>query len=181
VHDPASWFRKTWFTRRRVWELKNAHNSVTVQNRIHVYMNFFHHKDLGNHLLQLCPKVVKHPVFNYDRAASPATGRLPTIIFLVAYKPFRRRGFLGPWSVQVNEYCFTLISSVFRALITCIKRIKDQQMDFNLIVLSSPTCFGQSYGHLQGDSLHNENTAVIRRCLNHSTVCNFWLKFIDEK
>ena len=63
MHDPASWFRKTWFTRRRVRELKNAHNSVTVQNRTHVYMNFFHHKDLGNHLLQLCPKVVKHPVF----------------------------------------------------------------------------------------------------------------------
>ena len=41
---------------------KNGHNSVTVQNRTHVYMNFFHHKDFGNHLLQLCPKVVKHPV-----------------------------------------------------------------------------------------------------------------------
>ena len=41
----------------------NGHNSVTVQNRTHVYMNFFHHKDLGNHLLQLCPKVVKHPVY----------------------------------------------------------------------------------------------------------------------
>ena len=27
-------------------------------------MNFFHHKDLGNHLLQLCPKVVKHPVYD---------------------------------------------------------------------------------------------------------------------
>jgi len=27
-------------------------------------MNFFHHKDLGNHLLQLCPKVVKHPVYH---------------------------------------------------------------------------------------------------------------------
>ena len=26
-------------------------------------MNFFHHKDLGNHLLQLCPKVIKHPVY----------------------------------------------------------------------------------------------------------------------
>jgi hypothetical protein len=26
-------------------------------------MNFFDHKDLGNHLPQLCPKVVKHPVF----------------------------------------------------------------------------------------------------------------------
>jgi len=28
-------------------------------------MNFFDHKDLGNHLLQLCPKVVKHPVYKY--------------------------------------------------------------------------------------------------------------------
>ena len=26
-------------------------------------MNFFDHKDLGNHLLQLFPKVVKHPVY----------------------------------------------------------------------------------------------------------------------
>ena len=26
-------------------------------------MNFFDHKDLGNHLLQLCPKVVKRPVY----------------------------------------------------------------------------------------------------------------------
>ena len=41
----------------------NGHNSVTVQNLTHVYMNFFDHKDLGNHLLQLCPKVVKHPVY----------------------------------------------------------------------------------------------------------------------
>jgi len=52
-----------WFTRGRVRELKNGHNSVTIQNRTHVYMNSFHHKDLGNHLLQLCPKVVKHPVY----------------------------------------------------------------------------------------------------------------------
>jgi len=27
-------------------------------------MNTVHHKDLGNHLLQLCPKVVKHPVYS---------------------------------------------------------------------------------------------------------------------
>ena len=40
-----------------------GHNSVTVQNRTHVYMNFFDQKDLGNHLLQLCPKVVKHRVY----------------------------------------------------------------------------------------------------------------------
>jgi len=28
-------------------------------------MNFFDHKGLGNHLLQLCPKVVKHPIYIY--------------------------------------------------------------------------------------------------------------------
>jgi len=28
-------------------------------------MNFFDHKDLENHLLQVCPKVVKHPVYTY--------------------------------------------------------------------------------------------------------------------
>jgi len=61
TNDPASC--KTRFTRGRVRESKNGHNYVTFQNRTHVYMNFFHHKDLGNHLLQLCPKVVKHPVF----------------------------------------------------------------------------------------------------------------------
>ena len=43
--------------------VSNGHNSVTVQNRTRVYMDFFDHKDLGNHLLQLCPKVVKHPVY----------------------------------------------------------------------------------------------------------------------
>ena len=59
---PASWSRKTWFTRGRVRQLKYAHNSVTVQNRTHIYMNFFDHKDLGNHLLQYYPQVLKHPV-----------------------------------------------------------------------------------------------------------------------
>ena len=48
----------------------NGHNSVTIQNRTHVYMNFFDHKDLGNHLLQLCPKVVKHPVYNVSSKTS---------------------------------------------------------------------------------------------------------------
>ena len=48
-----------------LFSVSNGHNSVTVQNRTHVYINFFHHKDVGNHLLQLCPKVVKHPVYIY--------------------------------------------------------------------------------------------------------------------
>ena len=30
-------------------------------------MNFFDHKNLGNRLLQLCPEVVKHPVYNWLR------------------------------------------------------------------------------------------------------------------
>ena len=42
--------------------VSNGHNSVAVQNWTHVYMNFFDDKDLGKHLLQLCPKVVKHPI-----------------------------------------------------------------------------------------------------------------------
>ena len=45
--------------------VSNGPNSVTDKNRTHVYMNFFDHKNLGNHLLQLCPKVVKHPVYNF--------------------------------------------------------------------------------------------------------------------
>jgi len=32
--------------------VSSGHTSVTVQNRTHVHMNFFDHKDLGNHLLQ---------------------------------------------------------------------------------------------------------------------------------
>jgi len=34
-------------------------------------MNFFHHKDLENHLLQLCPKVVKHPVLGQHSTFPP--------------------------------------------------------------------------------------------------------------
>ena len=34
-------------------------------------MNFFDHKNLGNHLLQLCPKVVKHPVYIYISGPLP--------------------------------------------------------------------------------------------------------------
>jgi len=51
-------------------------------------MYFFHHKDLGNHLLQLCPKVVKHPVYHmscvfyylptYLRPNTVQTTRLPS-------------------------------------------------------------------------------------------------------
>ena len=34
-----------------LFQVSSGHNSVTDQNRTHVYMNFFDHKDLGYHLL----------------------------------------------------------------------------------------------------------------------------------
>ena len=34
-------------------------------------MDFFDHKNLGNHLLQLCPKVVKHPVLSSQACPVP--------------------------------------------------------------------------------------------------------------
>jgi len=42
--------------------------------------------------------------------------------------------------------------------------------DVPFIVLSSPTCFGQSCGHLHGDFFDNKSTVVIKVCLNHFTV-----------
>jgi hypothetical protein len=35
-----------------LFEVSSAHYPVTIQYRTHVYMNFFDHKDLGNHLVQ---------------------------------------------------------------------------------------------------------------------------------
>ena len=42
-------------------------------------MNFFDHKDLGNHLLQLCPKVLKHPVYVYYSVYCRSVGILQLI------------------------------------------------------------------------------------------------------
>ena len=52
-------------------------------------MNFFHHKDLGNHLLQLCPKVVKHPVYNavVDTIYSALVVTICTAVVVNIYSP----------------------------------------------------------------------------------------------
>jgi hypothetical protein len=47
-------------------------------------MNFFHHKDLGNHLLQLWHKVVKHPVFS-DRSLQICILFLLCIVVVINY------------------------------------------------------------------------------------------------
>ena len=80
--------------------IKEAHNSVTVQNRTHVYMNFFDHKNLGN-LLQLRPKVVKHPVYIYNKTGI-INGR--TLVF-------------GAWCFRLTEHFNSvgiLVASLFK-------------------------------------------------------------------
>jgi len=50
-------------TRGRSRQLKNTHNSVTIENMIHIYVKIFVHEDLRNHLLQYCPQVMYHSVY----------------------------------------------------------------------------------------------------------------------
>jgi len=66
-----------------------------------------------------------------------------------------------------------MTQSTFRALIRSVKYIKrpTNALRFcgcNFIAQWSPTCFGQSRGHLQGGD--NKNTDTIKMCLNHTTV-----------
>ena len=66
-------------------------------------MNFFDHENLGNHLLQLCPKVVKHPVCQYP--VGPATGHLGTRFLGFPVSVYKRM--LGWFPVtQVATACF---------------------------------------------------------------------------
>jgi hypothetical protein len=50
------------FTGVDLWELKKAHSTITIENRTHVERNVFDHKDLRNHLLQRCPKLMIHRI-----------------------------------------------------------------------------------------------------------------------
>jgi hypothetical protein len=56
-------------------------------------MNFFGHKDLGNHLLQLCPKVVKHPVFSTPCSQTPSV-YVPLNIRNQVSHPYRTTGII---------------------------------------------------------------------------------------
>ena len=40
--------------------IRNTCNSITIENITHININVFGHKDLGNHLLQLCPQAMNH-------------------------------------------------------------------------------------------------------------------------
>ena len=97
------------FTRGRVRELKNSHNSVTVQNRTHVYMNFFDHKDLGNHLLHLFPKVVKHPVYMCANWICIIVNALPWPTLNVGCPCVQTLTFftgIPAWRFFITKYCY---------------------------------------------------------------------------
>ena len=61
-------------------------------------MNFFHHKDLGNHLLQLCPKVMKHSVYREERRFRVFENRVLRRVF----GP-KRDEVTGEWKKLHNE------------------------------------------------------------------------------
>ena len=66
-------------------------------------MNFFDHKNLGNHLLRLCPKVVKHPVYNSKRCVVIENS------FIQIY--FTRKSFVLPY----KKFDFFLFCDVRKA------------------------------------------------------------------
>jgi len=43
-------------------KLENTHNTITTENRTHIDINYFDHKDLGNHVLQKSQRVMNQPV-----------------------------------------------------------------------------------------------------------------------
>ena len=81
-------------------------------------MNFFHHKDLGNHLLQLCPKVVKHTVYTVILPFF----RLFIFFFLCIRFPFCVLLFHPsrvsiPFSHSIRPILFTLVSFHLHSII----------------------------------------------------------------
>jgi len=40
------------FMRGHLQQLENTHNTVTIENKTHIDINYFDHKDLGNRVLR---------------------------------------------------------------------------------------------------------------------------------
>jgi hypothetical protein len=40
------------YLRGYLQQLENTHNTITTENRTHIDINYFDHKDLGNHVLR---------------------------------------------------------------------------------------------------------------------------------
>ena len=114
--------------------VSNGHNSVTVQNQTHVSMNFFDHKDLGNHLLQLCPKVVKHPVYTVKQANTTKLLHLYTHIFLTMF--IIRSLFNHNLSIAFRLYSFVYESQhAVSMLCLCSFQLEEEVVEFHRILV----------------------------------------------
>ena len=117
-------------------------------------MNFFHHKDLGNHLLQLCPKVLKHPVYIY-------TNNFFLFLFHQSIQKFKKQR-----SKMLCEHCkhfnrqflkrnltpnYTKIRIPYTCPATIITKQKIQNLRFFIIKLTRCTNFPDLLRH---ENLH---------------------------
>ena len=129
--------------------VSNGHNSVTVQNGAHVCMNVFDHKDLENHLLQLCPKVVKHPVY----------------IIYILHLPEYKMTFLGRYlyttrshfSANITRFRIFQITDLMEILVPWMISGFRREVVKNCVLLS---CYSAS----NGDSLPTFRTS----CRSHT-------------
>ena len=99
-------------------------------------MNFFYHKDLGNHLLQLRPKVVKHPVYSNKLLSENQYGFLPqssTVDAKIAAKNFaqanlQQRNFVIMFNLDVKG----AIDAAWWPSILCLSDIRCPRNLYNL-------------------------------------------------
>ena len=71
-------------------------------------MKFFDYKDLGNHLLQLCPKVVKHPVYIY------------IYIYIYSVRTSYRR-----WFASIRKKALVIFSTEITLVVVCCKNFTE--------------------------------------------------------
>ena len=69
-------------------------------------MNFFDHKDLGNHLLQLCPKVVKHSVYPSQHFPSGAASVCQAGNFWTLLRTYALVGTIVPTDDDKRINCY---------------------------------------------------------------------------
>jgi hypothetical protein len=110
---------------------------------------FFHHKDLGNNLLQLCPKVVKHPVYTFPYKSSWRSYLVKSGVNFT----FKRENFLRHY--VISGYHSNEMSSVDYTIYGTAKKF-------------SATLYGVS-----SDRIHNPDVAIrgVAYCTDWFFVC----------
>ena len=145
--------------------VSNGHESVTVQNRTHVYMNFFHHKDLGNHPLHLCPNVVKHPVYTQirlglyiyrvSRRNLPDFGR---VFLTLNYNDITQNTYIRSWTateIITREKCGLLAGSTYCTWPGVPSALHDTRNQVRVCVVASAMRLKNTLLHLRRKTCTN--------------------------